>query len=145
MNNKFANIKEGEYLSFTQYLKVNSKTKDSIIVTNQFDQQLEITGIDLIESLNSAGQHNQVKIAGKNEIIDILHSAKDKVFTVNFIKIDNSERTLIGRLYNIESQMGRTNVVDLEIPKGDKTYGIRQIDNRQINWIVLDGTKYVTK
>lgn len=145
MNNKFANIKEGEYLSFTQYLKVNSKTKDSIIVTNQFDQQLEITGIDLIESLNSAGQHNQVKIVGKNEMIDILHSAKDKVFTVNFIKMDNSERTLIGRLYNIESQMGRTNVVDLEIPKGDKTYGIRQIDNRQINWIVLDGTKYVTK
>jgi hypothetical protein len=145
MNNKFENIKEGEYLSFTQYLKVNSKTKDSIIVTNQFDQQLEITGIDLIESLNSAGQHNQVKIAGKNEIIDILHSAKDKVFTVNFIKADNSERTLIGRLYNIESQMGRTNVVDLEVTKVDKTFGIRQIDNRQINWIVLNSTKYVTK
>jgi hypothetical protein len=145
MKNKFANIKEGEYLSFTQYLKVNSKTKDSIIVTNQFEQQLEITGIDLIESLNSAGQYNQVKIVGKNEMIDILHSAKGEVFTANFIKIDNSERTLIGRLYNIESQMGRTNVVDLETPKEDKTFGIRQIDNRQINWIVLGGIKYVTK
>jgi hypothetical protein len=143
-NNKFANIKEGEFLSFTQYFKVISKRQDSIVVKNQLDQELEIVGIDLIESLHSAGQYTETKVVGKNEVVQALHSAKDKVFTVCFLKANGEERILIGHLHNIESYLGRTNVIDLEVPVADKTLGHRQVDNRNIEWLVIDNIKYIT-
>lgn len=145
MKNKFANIKEGEFLSVTEYYKVVSKRKDSVLVVNQHGQEIEITGLDLIESFNSAGQYVETKVVGKHEMISALHDAKDTVFTVNFVKANGEERTLIGHLKSIEAHLGRTNVVDLEVPVGDKTLGLRQIDNRTINWLVLDNIKYVTK
>lgn len=144
-NNKFANIKEGEFLSFTQYLVVKSKTKDSIIVKNQFGQELEVVGIDLIESLSSAGQFTITKKVGKHEVVEALHNAKDKVFTVNFTKANGEERTLVGHLVGIEAHLGRTNVIDLEVPENDRTLGLRLVDNRTIEWLVIDGVKYTTK
>ena len=145
MKNKFANIKEGEFLSVTEYYKVVSKRKDSILVVNQHGQEIEVTGIDLIESFNSAGQYIETKKVGKHEMVEALHNAKDTVFTVCFIKKDGSERILVGHLKGIEAHLGRTEVIDLEVPVGDKTFGIRQIDNREIQWVVINNTKYIAQ
>jgi len=144
-NNNFKDIKTGEFLSFTQYLKVLSKTKDSITVNNQYGEELEICGVDLIETLHSAGQFSKTVKASKHEMVEALQHAKDKVFTVCFIKADKSERILVGHLNSIEAHLGRTQVVDLEVPVGDRTEGLRLVDNREIKWVVLDGTKYIAQ
>jgi hypothetical protein len=139
----FKDIKENEYVSFTQYLKVKSKGKDSIIVENHLGATLEIDGVDLIETLDSAGQYKETIKVSKHEMVDKLQGAKDKVFTIKFQKTDGSDRVLTGHLHGIEGNLGRTSVIDLEIPVDDKTRGLRLIDNRQIEWLVLDGVMYI--
>lgn len=57
--------------------------------------------------------------------------------------MEGEQRTLIGHLYSIEPEMGRSQVVDLEIPRG--TYRIRLVDHRTINWLILKNVKYVVK
>ena len=53
------------------------------------------------------------------------------------------ERTLIGYLVELNSQMGRSLVIDMEIaPEQNR---IRQIDHRTINWLILNNTKYIVK
>ena len=42
-NNNFENIKEGEFLSFTQYFKVVRKTASGIIVKDQYGDGI-VTG-----------------------------------------------------------------------------------------------------
>jgi len=144
-NNNFKNIKEGEFLSFTQYFKVVRKTASGIIVKDQYGDELEVTGVDLVESLYSAGQYTETIKASKHEMVEALQGAKDKVFTVCFTKADGSERILVGHLNSIESHLGRTQVVDLEVPVGDKTKGLRLVDNREIKWVVLAGKKYIAQ
>ena len=57
--------------------------------------------------------------------------------------LEGEERTLIGYLSKVELKVGRSTVIDLELPK-DK-YRIRQVDHRTINWLILKNVKYVVK
>lgn len=57
--------------------------------------------------------------------------------------MEGEERTLIGHLYSNEPQMGRTQVIDLEIPIGE--YRVRQVDHRTINWLIIKNVKYIVK
>jgi hypothetical protein len=139
----FKNIQKGEFLSCTEYYKVISKDANSIKVENQLGEELTITGPSYIESFQSAGQYHTTVKAAKHEMISHLHDAKDKVFTVCFEKADKSERILVGHLVSIEAHLGRTKVIDIEIPLGENN--LRLIDNRTISWIVLDGIKYIAQ
>lgn len=53
------------------------------------------------------------------------------------------ERILVGHLINSEAKLGRSSVVDLQIPKGQ--HNTRLIDHRNINFIIFKGTKYIVK
>lgn len=144
-NNTFKDIREGEFLSFTQYCRVINKTKDSVVIENQFGQELEICGIDLVESMNSSGQFTETRKVGKHEMVEALHNAKDTVFTACFTKKDGTERILIGHLKGIEAHLGRTEVYDLEIPITDVSKQVRLIDNRCLSWVVINNIKYTAQ
>ena len=144
-NNNFKDIQEGEYLSCTEYFKVISKDDNSIKVQNQSGEELTITGSSYIESYHSAGQFYSTVKASKHEMISKLHDAKDKIFTVCFEKANGEERILVGHLISVEAHLGRTKVIDVEVPLNDPSKGIRLIDNRTILWIVLDCKKYIAQ
>ena len=64
------------------------------------------------------------------------------------------ERTLIGHLVEAEPLMGRSKVIDLEEHfenierkrKGEAAkHTLKQVDHRHINWLIINGTKYIVK
>jgi hypothetical protein len=145
---KFADLKEGEQVSFQQYLTVDSvnPTDNSINVTDGAGKQLLIRGKELIEgSFYSNSQFSETEKGGKNKLAEVLKDAKDVIFTVCFTKKNGDERILVGRLVGSEPNLGRTKVVDLNIDPNDPTRGIRLIDNREIKWVVINQTKYVAQ
>jgi hypothetical protein len=54
-----------------------------------------------------------------------------------------AERILKGYMLQIEPSLGRSNVYDLEVPRGQ--HGIRQVDHRTIKWLILRNVKYEVK
>lgn len=57
--------------------------------------------------------------------------------------LQGEERTLIGHIVKVNTALGWSLVVDLEIPSDQ--YQLRQIDHRTINWIIFKGIKYTVK
>lgn len=58
------------------------------------------------------------------------------------------ERTMIGRHYGNADDFGRTRFIDMEQDRDmSKVYDSRQrlVDPRTINWLIVDGTKYMRK
>jgi hypothetical protein len=143
---KHSKLKKGERVSFTQYFQVEQVTKDGIIALDRDGQTIEIRGKELVEeSFYSNSQYTQEIKAGKNELAGYLQSAGDKIFTVCFEKQDKTERILTGFYLSAETNLGRTKVVDLDLPKDDKSQGIRLVDNRTIKWLVIDQIKYIAQ
>lgn len=140
---KFSNIKVGEYLSTTMYMKVLSKNPDGIRVEDSNGQVFDVRGKQLIENTtNSNQQYSTEEKVNKTRAAELLTSAGDSVFTVVFEKQDGTERKLTGRLLETENQMGRSNVADLEITSGNN---MRQVDHRTIKYLILKGVKYTVK
>lgn len=54
-----------------------------------------------------------------------------------------AERILKGYMLQSEPFMGRSNVYDLEVPRGQ--HAIRQVDHRTIKWLILRNVKYEVK
>lgn len=138
-------IKVGEVLSTTYYMTVTGKDagKQEIYVKDNHGNNFTMRGKSLIESsLNSASQFDTEKKVSRTEMIEVLESAGDSVFTVKFVKQDGKDRTMIARLVGGEPKMGRTNVMDLEIATG---HPLRQVDNRTTYELILKGTKYSLK
>jgi hypothetical protein len=136
---KLSSIQEGEYLSLTNYFKVKSKQGETLIVEDIHGQEIKIHGKSLIESLSSASQYVETRKASKHEMVEALKSARDKVCTVVFIKQNGDERTIICHVIGHETNLGRTQVIDLEIT--DNKNNIRQIDNRTIKMVTVDGLR----
>lgn len=141
---KHNSIQVGEKISMTDYFTVKSIHEGGIVATNSAGVDITINGTEMIESkFNSNSQYTETVKAGKNALAEILQTAGDKIFTVCFEKKDGSERVLTGHFISSEPNLGRTKVIDLEIPIGQHNF--RQIDNRTIKWIVTDQTKYVAQ
>jgi len=141
---KIKDLQPGEKLSVTQYLTVDSVSTDSIVATNRDGQVITFRGKEMIEAMHSGAQYNETKKVGKHDLATKLQTAGDKVFTVSFNKINGEERILTGHYKSSEPNLGRTNVIDLNVSADDKSKGIRLVDNREINWIVLDCIKYTS-
>ena len=141
------NIKIGDVLSNTSYLTVleapptKRGEKQTIRVKDSRGLEYSIVGDTIIDSLKSASNFSSTEKVTKTELVDILENAKDTVFTINFLKDDGTERTLVGHLVGSENKMGRTQVIDLM----EKGFAQRQVNNRAINWIIINDVKYVAK
>lgn len=140
---KFNEIKKGDILSTTMYVEVLSKTSNSIDVKDSNGNTFTIKGPALIEkTMSSASQvEKEVKVS-RTDAIETLLGAKDTVFTVEFVKADGTDRTLVGRLIGTENHLGRSNVEDLLTTDAHK---IRQVDHRTLKSVILRGIKTIVK
>jgi len=144
---KLNSLQEGEKLSFTQYLTVVSvdKTEGSIIASKPDGGHIKFLGTEMIESMYSNSQYEKTIKAGKHELASVIQKAGDKIFTVCYTKADKSERILTGHFVAAEPNLGRTQVIDLDVDPNDKSEGLRLVDNREIKWVVLSGVRYIAQ
>jgi len=142
-------VKEGEFLSFTNYYKVLSHTNDELSVMDiRTKDNVIIRGESLINMMHSNDHYEQTIKVTKAQMVDMLLSAGNSVFTVGFKKADGSNRVMIACNPKAEIHLGRTQVIDLELidkDAEDKTRGIRLIDNRTIEFLVLNNVNYSLK
>jgi hypothetical protein len=169
---KIDELEEGSWLSCVVYYHVKKIHNDNKIieVTNDNGKDLRI-GFGIVENeTHSAKQYNRTEPKSTTELATILSNVKDKVFTVCFLKqqtdanvakaiesvdfsslntdakrrkfareqiLKGEERILTGHLIDIEEKLGRIQVWDLE------NNGPRQVDSRNIRWIITNDVKYV--
>lgn len=137
-------IKIGERVSSTYYLEVIGKSGQTITVKDCDGTVFDINGKELIEdTLTSANQYTKTVKCSRTEMVEQFLNAKDAIFQVEYIKADKSRRTLIGHLTDTEDFMGRSTVIDLE--EASTGSGIRQVDHRTMESLILNGVKYELK
>ena len=109
-------MKKGNVVRLVQYLEVTEVGGVSVVVNdlNRNIDGIKIFGQNLVDSLDSADEFNDVQKVTKTELAAKFVDVKDNVFTVVFEKQDGTERTLRGYMINEETGMGRSQVIDLE-------------------------------
>jgi len=137
-------IKGNDLMAFITYGKVKAVDADGLrlIVTDILGKEISIKGKDLIENSLSADQYQEEQKISKTKAEEIFIASGNKPLTVAFLKADGTERVLRGRLIG-PGPLGRSMVEDLDID--DPKDRIRQVDNRNIIFLIVDGIKYVVK
>lgn len=106
------------------------------------------TGEDIVARMHTADQFDPAKEVAlpKTRLVKVLEDAGSHPFTVCWVKKEGEERTLRGRyVSNAEHDLGYSWVEDLDLAPDVKGGRLRQVDHRTIQWVVLDGVKYVLK
>ena len=139
-------IKVGDIVSLQYYTRVKSVANNGLtLLVNDLDDgkmsEIQVVGEHLIARSFSADQYHEEYRITKTQAAELLVGSVNRPFTVSFTKSDGTERVLRGRLIKPEPLLGRSMVEDLETA-GER---IRQVDHRTINWIVIEGTKYIVK
>ncbi len=143
MKNKLdvSKIKVGELMATISYEKVISVKKDEILVENiATGDRYTIQGKPLIEQMYSADQYSSEKKVGKFEMAELLQANSNLPITVNFDKVDGTNRTFRGYVTHPESLMGRNYANDFEDGLKQK-----QVDNRSVKFAIINGVKYTVK
>jgi hypothetical protein len=120
----------------------------------QYTETRKVSRTELIEILENAGDTvftaNYNKLPNADTIAELLgnYSINDfgdpkKLSKIAKEAMKGEERNLKGYLINIEPKMGRSSVIDLEIPKGE--HNVRLIDHRTLNSIIIKNIKYQVK
>lgn len=136
--------KPNDLMAIVHYVKVKtSSPNEEKLIVNDLDDNSEfmITGKELIENSLSADQYKEEIKVNKTQAAELLVNSHNRPLTVAFLKTDDSERVLRGRLVQPEPLLGRSMVEDLDV-KGSR---LRQVDHRTIIYLIVDGVKYVVK
>jgi hypothetical protein len=139
-------IKTGDIMAIIHYVKVTNAIPSNyeLYTTDVYlnSHTMKIQGKELLENAFSADQYEEeIKISKTHAAEKLIHSV-NRPFTVNFTKNDGTERTLRGRLIAPEPLLGRSMVEDLD---ATREHRLRQVDHRTINYIIVEGTKYIVK
>jgi|GEM_PF-3574026 len=139
-------VKKDDLMAFIYYGTVQHAAPSGTNLTvKDVDNHREmgVNGTELIESSFSADQfHEEIKVS-KTKAAELLVSSPNRPIKVSFNKQDGTERILRGRLIQPEPLLGRSMVEDLDITDGKNR--LRQVDHRTINFIIVDGVKYIVK
>lgn len=138
-------IKENDIMAIVYYVKVKKTFSAYEIVTENLDLQnhlMSVRGKELLESAFSADQFTEEIKVTKTQAAELLIHATNRPFTVSFVKTDGTNRVLRGKLICPEPLLGRSMVEDLDEESDHK---LRQVDHRTIEYLILEGTKYVVK
>jgi len=137
-------VKQGDLMGMLFYGIVQKTSPTSLIVKDvDNNREMGVNGTELIESSFSADQfHEEIKVS-KTKAAELLVSSPNRPIKVSFNKQDGTERILRGRLIQPEPLLGRSMVEDLDITDGKNR--LRQVDHRTINFIIVDGVKYIVK
>jgi len=127
----------------------------------QFDTEVKISKTDLtklfLENPNvvfTVSFNKQVKEADvTKEIMDAYEGSTPKSIEATIKKavkkaLNGEERVLEGYHNGIQDEFGRVNAIDMNIPKDpSKGYNtaLRLVDPRELNYLILKGTKYTVK
>jgi hypothetical protein len=138
-------VKKDHLMAFLYYAKIDTTAPGghSVQVTGLDNNQgkFGVHGEELIRNSFSADQFEEEEKVTKTRAAELLISSYNRPFTVCFLKQDKTERVLRGRLLAAEPLLGRSHVEDLDEPEGKR---VRLVDHRTIQWLVVDGVKYVT-
>lgn len=166
-------LSETQYYEVIEIKKIS--LAGAVKVCNERGFEFHISEKIVEEGMYSADQYNQELPCSKTEAIEVLINAKDCIFTVSFNKmpdektvadtlvknaamitgdskalkkfakdvVKGEERILTGYLLSTEPHFGRSTVVDLSIPKEQNR--VRQVDHRNINFIIYQNKKYICK
>lgn len=137
-------IKNNDLMAIIHYVKVANVNSNKFefygIDLDNPSNNMKIQGKEIIESAFSADYFEEEQKITKMKAAEILVNSPNRPFTVNFTKTDGTERTLRGRLVCPEPLLGRSMVEDLDENTG---HNLRQVDHRTINWLIVEGTKYI--
>ena len=128
---------------------------------SEYDTEKSLNRTEINEILQQAGNsiftvnfHKQVKEQEiKEKLLNAIRDEQGNLLDAQDIEnklteisrelTKGEERTMIGYLLELNTLMGRSLVIDMEIsPEQNR---IRQIDHRTINWLILKNTKYIVK
>jgi len=128
---------------------------------DQFDAEVKISKTDLtklfLENPNvvfTVSFNKQVKEADvTKEIMDAYADSTPKAMETAIKKavkraLNGEERVLAGYHNGIQDEFGRVSAIDMDIVKdASKAYNsaLRLVDPRQLNYLILKGTKYTVK
>lgn len=139
-------IKLNDLMTFTYYTKVISTSNNGeeiqVLDLDDNHRNISIRGRDLIANAHSADQFQEEEKVSKTRAAELLVGSTSRPFTVCFTKSDGEERVLRGRLVRPEPLLGRSMVEDLDAPGQDR---LRQVDHRTIQFLIVDGVKYIVK
>ncbi len=155
--NKVVRMDDRMILVINQYGMEYSVTKN--IASNegfsasQFEEEKKITRTEIVEILENAGDTvftvNFITKATEDKAQDLLSKltpqdlADPKILkALSKDIIQGHESTIVGHLRTAEPKMGRSSVIDLNLPNNNN---IRFVDHRSINWLIFKNTKYVAK
>jgi len=158
----------GDHFSSISYLKVDKIEGDKITVMNALGGSWIMSKDLLVRDAWAADHFKQEVKTTMTELANILAQCRETIFNVNFKKkvdlkdveaklgsinmkddkeikalsksvTDGDECTITGYLTEIENDLGRSLVIDLNAnPKSN----FRQVDHRTINWIIFKNVKY---
>jgi hypothetical protein len=155
------NVDVGDVILSFSYAKVNRvidsgstvspegtliyENPDSLDVTD-LDTGLnyQILGKALVDACLSADTFETEEKVSKTELAQTLVSSYNVPLTVAFTKLDGSERILRGRLIKPEPLFGKSLMEDLDID-GDTKKRMRYVIHEHLNWIIVEGVKYIRK
>lgn len=142
-NPKTAEIKSGDLMAFVYWCKVKTASPNRLEVRNlDAPMDFEVNGDDLIEKGYSADQYEEMVQVTKTKAAELLVASHNRPLTVCFEKTDGSKRILRGRLVTPEPLLGRSMVEDLDVSDGHR---LRLVDHRTIEYLIVEGVKYVVK
>jgi len=137
-------IKENDIVCEMGYYKISKVSEDAITVLDLGGQKEYECPLDYFEEIGnvwSADEFNHEEKCPITHVVEKLMGAGIRPFTVTFLKGDGVDRSLRGHFIKSEPILGRSIVIDLDLP----TNNIRQVDHRSISSLILDGVKYVVK
>lgn len=133
----------GDVMAFINWVEVvSTDPKNEEIRVRDLDSKQEflIRGKQLIESGLSADRFSSEKAVTKTEVAEIFISNKNTPMTVVFIKANGQLRTMRCRWLHQETLMGRSMVFEF-----GKDGGVKQIDHRTIQSIIVGDVRYTVK
>lgn len=138
-------LKEGDCISLTAYYKVKehriSENKDPVVIVQSVkdpNEYIQISENLIDKDFYSADYYAEEVSLPITELEQVFLSAGSDIFSVSFNKQDESERILRGYSTG-KIVLAKAQVIDAEVNE------FRQVDLREINWLVLRGVKYTLK
>ena len=139
-------VKTGDLMALVYYVRVKEIIgRGNELIVSDLDNQgpdILVRGKELIEQALSGDQFSETVKISKTQAAEILVHSNNRPLTVTFVKADNSERILKGRLIKPEPLLGRSMMEDLELSPTEKNR-TRLVDHRTIKELIVDGVRYV--
>lgn len=167
-------LSNAEYLQVQKFGKIDN-TDVTLVKNLETGEEFSISN-DLLANYHHSTNHKTVEKISRTELVEKLENVGDKVFSAEYTKkpdpleivakleamsakdkasktkvekaLLGESRTIIGRLISTEAKLGRSQVLDLSIPKDMKSsYDFRQrlIDHRTIESLTVGNVRYEVK